>query len=338
MGYAFISYNSHNLAEATAMRELLNRSGVKTWMAPGDIPLGKQYAQVINAALKNCSCLVLMLSKDAQESVFVAKEVERAVSRRKTIIAAQLDQIGLKDEFEYFLSDTQLIAVQKIDETAAEARRIVEAVKALCGDEGKAPDAEADSEKSLPVTEIKPVPAVTPQKRRKKLLPLVTALVLCLGALGVYFALRPSAEISLPGGGALQSATKGLSGFDAENLFDGDTETKWMVSFQGEALVEWQPAAPIRPGLFILTTAADNTQYPGSNPKSAALYARKDENAKWEEIWRLGTPGFWDEDRRDYRYIVHCQEEYACFRLLVTETGGSEYLQLSGLDIQAARD
>ncbi len=40
MGYAFISYSTKNQAEAAAMRDLLNRNGVKTWMAPGDIPLG----------------------------------------------------------------------------------------------------------------------------------------------------------------------------------------------------------------------------------------------------------------------------------------------------------
>ena len=99
MGYAFISYSSKNLTQATAMRDLLQHDGIETWMAPGDIPLGKQYGQVITDALRNCSCMLLMLSNEAQHSQFVSKEVERIVSYRKPIIAAQLDQIGLINEF-----------------------------------------------------------------------------------------------------------------------------------------------------------------------------------------------------------------------------------------------
>ena len=61
-GYAFISYSTKNQAAADAIRELLKRKGIATWMAPGDIPAGSKYAQVINRAVKESSCLVLILT------------------------------------------------------------------------------------------------------------------------------------------------------------------------------------------------------------------------------------------------------------------------------------
>ena len=102
MGYAFISYSTKNQKEADAMRDLFRKNGIDTWMAPYDIPVGSRYAQVVNQALKNCACLVLMLTDDAQKSIWVGKEVERAVSCRKTILPLQLEDIKLNDEFELY--------------------------------------------------------------------------------------------------------------------------------------------------------------------------------------------------------------------------------------------
>ena len=81
MGYVFISYSSKNLEYADAMRNLLKNIGVKTWMAPGDIPAGSTYAGVITRALKGSDCLVLLLTDDSQKSTWVDKEVAFSVYR-----------------------------------------------------------------------------------------------------------------------------------------------------------------------------------------------------------------------------------------------------------------
>ena len=104
MGYVFISYSTKNKILAEAMRDLLKSEGVETWMAPKDIPAGSKYAQVINRSIKDCSCFLLMLSNDAQNSVWVAKEVERAVNYRKPVIPVQIENVALNDEFELYIS------------------------------------------------------------------------------------------------------------------------------------------------------------------------------------------------------------------------------------------
>ena len=124
-GYAFISYSTKNQAAADAIRELLKRKGIATWMAPGDIPAGSKYAQVINRAVKESSCLVLILTEDAQNSVWVAKEVERAINCRRPIIPVQLEDVILNDEFELYISNEQLVTIRKIDEDSEEVQRLL---------------------------------------------------------------------------------------------------------------------------------------------------------------------------------------------------------------------
>ena len=102
MGYVFISYSTKNQKAADATRSLLSRRKIDTWMAPYDIPAGSSYAEVIPDALKNCACVVLLLTKDAQQSPWVSKEVERAINYRKTIVPLQLEDIMLNSTFQFF--------------------------------------------------------------------------------------------------------------------------------------------------------------------------------------------------------------------------------------------
>lgn len=117
MGYAFISYSSENQAPADSMRALLKKNNIDSWMAPYDIPIGSKYAMVINQAVKGCSCLILLLTDYAQNSVWVAKEVERAINYRKPIIPIQLEDLVLNDEFELYISNDQIVRLPKIDES-----------------------------------------------------------------------------------------------------------------------------------------------------------------------------------------------------------------------------
>lgn len=124
-GYAFISYSSKDHIEAETMRSILNKEGIKTWMAPGDIPAGKRYAQVINLAIKNCSCFILMLSDEAQHSTWVAKETERAVSYNKPIFPVKIKETILNDEFELYLSTDQMVAIKKFDKSNEEFQKLL---------------------------------------------------------------------------------------------------------------------------------------------------------------------------------------------------------------------
>lgn len=136
MGYAFISYSTKNQSSADAMRTLFNKHNIDTWMAPYDIPAGSKYAAVITRAIRDCSCFVLLLSNDSQESEAVDSEVELAtLTYKKSIITVELEKVILNDSFTFYIHNKQIIAVHKIDENSYEVKQVLDAVKAYTKEE-----------------------------------------------------------------------------------------------------------------------------------------------------------------------------------------------------------
>ena len=107
----FISYASQDTAVANAIVEILERNGLRCWIAPRDVTPGSHYADGIMSAISGAKALVLVLSGSALTSKHVGKEVERASSKGRPVIAIHTDPAPLTPAFEYFLSESQWIDV-----------------------------------------------------------------------------------------------------------------------------------------------------------------------------------------------------------------------------------
>ncbi len=118
----FISYASHDAAVANAVVENLEQRGLGCWLAPRDVRPGAQYADAIVRAINEAKAVVLVLSASAIGSDHVAREVERAASKHKPIIAFRIDSAVLNPGLEYFLSNSQWIDVPAIGMPAALAK------------------------------------------------------------------------------------------------------------------------------------------------------------------------------------------------------------------------
>ena len=105
----FLSYASRDEATAQRICEYLESASVPVWMAPRDVPAGALYADAIVRAINACRTLVLVLSHDSVDSSHVGKEIERASSKRKPVVAVRLDATELTPSLEYFLSESQWI-------------------------------------------------------------------------------------------------------------------------------------------------------------------------------------------------------------------------------------
>lgn len=108
---AFVSYAAADRATADALTGFLEQHGIRCWIAPRDVPAGAIYADAIVRAINDAPALVLMLSRNATGSSHVGKELERASSKGKQIIAVRLDDAPLTPAFEYFLSESQWVDV-----------------------------------------------------------------------------------------------------------------------------------------------------------------------------------------------------------------------------------
>ena len=134
----FVSYASADAKIANQVCQTLEAQGVLCWIAPRDVKPGAQYADAIVRAINDAKALVLVLSGAATASEHVSREVERAGSKHKQIIALKIDAAALSAELEYFLSRSQWIDVPVLGMPAALAR-LTEAVGQGAGSSSVSP-------------------------------------------------------------------------------------------------------------------------------------------------------------------------------------------------------
>jgi TIR domain len=108
----FISYASQDAPVAAALVEALERHGIACWIAPRNVQAGALYADAIVRAISGAKAFVLVLSKNSIASSHVSKEIERASSKKRPIIALRIDAAPLTPALEYFLSESQWVEAQ----------------------------------------------------------------------------------------------------------------------------------------------------------------------------------------------------------------------------------
>ncbi len=104
---AFISHTSTDAGKAKELCELLEARGVRCWIAPRDIVPGDDYRASIVKAIEVTPVVLLLLSEEANGSVHVAAEIERAVAKRKRVVTLRLEKdVQFGERLELHLSAT----------------------------------------------------------------------------------------------------------------------------------------------------------------------------------------------------------------------------------------
>jgi hypothetical protein len=75
----FISYSHHDQNVADAICSIMEKNGIRTWIAPRDITPGDPFAEAIIDGIKGSRVFVLIYSSNTNLSNQVIKEVDRAV-------------------------------------------------------------------------------------------------------------------------------------------------------------------------------------------------------------------------------------------------------------------
>jgi hypothetical protein len=105
----FISHASKNFRLADELRSLLEARGLDCWIAPRDIPPGADYGEQIDIAVKNCNALVLVLTKEANQSPAVAKELAIAFACQRVIIPVRLNPVEPASSLNFYISNVQWV-------------------------------------------------------------------------------------------------------------------------------------------------------------------------------------------------------------------------------------
>lgn len=105
----FVSYASPDREIAFRIVGFLEKEGVRCWVAPRDVPPGVEYGQAIINGIEQSRALVLVLSEQSNDSMFVRKEVERAVSKSKPVLPVRIREVTPSGSLEFFISSAQWI-------------------------------------------------------------------------------------------------------------------------------------------------------------------------------------------------------------------------------------
>ncbi len=99
----FISHSSKDKTIADAVCARLEARGIRCWIAPRDVQPGLPYGEAIIDAIHTCKIMVLLLSSSANNSIHIAKEVERAVSHGATVIPLRIEAVMPTKSLDYFI-------------------------------------------------------------------------------------------------------------------------------------------------------------------------------------------------------------------------------------------
>ena len=142
-------------------------------------------------------------------------------------------------------------------------------------------------------------------------------------------------------------ATKGVNDAESpEKLFDGSTRTKWCVkhsSSKDDSFMIFKTDRPISITGYIMTTGNDNSIYKGRNPRTWTLYGaseKLEEDSKdWKVIDSRDEDSMKDVDYAPFRFFLKSPApKYQYYKLLISETQGSEVMQLSEFELLTEND
>ena len=102
----FISYSHEDKQVADAACAVLERHGVRCWIAPRDVTLGMNYGESIMDAIAGARIMVLIFSDNANKSPQVEREIERAVSKGLWLIPIRIEDVVPRKSLEYFISSS----------------------------------------------------------------------------------------------------------------------------------------------------------------------------------------------------------------------------------------
>jgi hypothetical protein len=176
MSDIFVSYASQDRDAAFRIVGFLEQNGIRCWVAPRDVPPGMEYGQAIIEGIAQSRALVLILSDQSNESQFVRKEVERAVSKTKPVLPVRIREVKPSGSLEFFISSSQWVDAWK-SPMEQHLLPLVAAIKAM-----GTPGAAAVQSSTLPPPRRSNAPLIAG---------IALAIVLAAAALGYVF--RPAA-------------------------------------------------------------------------------------------------------------------------------------------------
>ena len=109
----FISHSSADSKLAYSICHFLEEKGIRCWIAPRDVQGGTEYAEAIIMGIRNCKIMVVLFNNNANNSIYVKNEVERAFNYKSILIPFKIDETIPSASIELFLGSVHWLNATK---------------------------------------------------------------------------------------------------------------------------------------------------------------------------------------------------------------------------------
>jgi len=179
----FISHSSKDKVIADAACAALESAQIRCWITPRDIRSGENWAESITNAIKSSPIMVLIFSKNSNQSKQVANELTLAVNSETIVIPFKIDDILPCGAMEYYLMSTHwLDAINP--PTKKQLQNLVETVKGFLEHEKVITTTSVRQDKAM-----EPVKVIVPEPKKKLAMGMIIGVVsvLLIGVALVVF-------------------------------------------------------------------------------------------------------------------------------------------------------
>jgi hypothetical protein len=111
--HIFISYSHHDETEALEILHGIESANIKCWISSRDVPRGEDFQDSIVSALEQASAMVLVFSKNADDSKEIKKELALASEHGLFVLPVRIEDVEPTKGFKYQLAIRQRIDLFK---------------------------------------------------------------------------------------------------------------------------------------------------------------------------------------------------------------------------------
>src|SRR5436305_6286932 len=193
----FVSHSVKDKVVADAVVARLEAKSVTCWVAPRDVVPGADWGESIINAIESSRIMILIFSKNANQSSQIKREVERAVNKEVYIIPFRIDDISPRRSLEYFISTSQWMDAfsppleRHLDNLAKTVKAVLQ--------RPPLPGADVPAQ---PERQSIPTPPVHPSRRKAIIIAIIIAALVIVGGAGWYLGQKrkgaPAKRVAIP--------------------------------------------------------------------------------------------------------------------------------------------
>ena len=186
----FISHSAQDRSVADAVCAAFEADAIRCWVAPRDVRPGRSFPGEITRAIQTSKVMVLIFSRNSNNSEQVLREVPLAVESHLPIVRLRIEDVTLSDDLRYYLSTPHWLDALT-PPLSKHIGRLEDAIKELLAQSAEEPVKDAVTSEP-PSSQLAPTKSIEPKSHtNRKPLAIAAGVILALGLAVTIWALRP---------------------------------------------------------------------------------------------------------------------------------------------------